>query len=1355
MGISDKKSRNEISGLFNRKTVEGYIRKHIEEASGENFCTMFLAAFDDFDKLALESPDACEQVIRYAGRTLPTLFRATDVIGHVEDNLFLMFLSGCVTERSVAEKANAICRKMQFAVQEQGAFTFDITVCVGVYVISEEETTYERLYAGAKEALKEAQKKGLGGSYHIIKEVSSARDRQYAELLEPVSAVQLHTLLEYMDGSICLLEVGEEIRLLYASPGFYQMMDLTTDALVLPCSIRKIGIHPDYEAEYVRKLREGARDRKVVSHAHRIADQEGKRKWRQVRAVVISDEEKEPPIMLEVSTDISELMEKARLLRESNERLRVAFGQTPNVLWEVDIREKRFAMYDVNRYSYDDRTIVEHFPEAFLKKALVHADSEKHFLAFAHELLGGNAAGSGNFIMRNPEKDSYEWVTLSYRMSYDEEGKPLKAIGIQEKLPDVSGLHRGFFPRRPLPEILRHRMLARTQINLSKDTVDYLWIEGTDKTAWTLGRTYEEILTEEKGRLFIQGEQDHFEERFSREHLLAAYRNGKRWSTEEYFRICPNGTIRWTTDMFNLQKNEEAGDVYMFACFSDSQQRKSWEEHLPEEIDRRKKNGLYSLETMMELSNHVAAMLENEQCAMSCISVIGLDEISEHGVSWKKDVWDFICTALSYVLGVDVIAGQYREDTLAVFFPKAESKYDVKRRIEDSFAYIRTTMADLPGIDRIRLVAGVVLKQTEEAGCEIMCMQADYLSDLWKNSAMDDVVMFSEEDEDWEWIYEMQNSQKFAYQVSDPAEGISREIQSEVLACVTAMLGADSLEKSMQNALRRIGTYYQADRVYMVALAEDRQKISVPREWLRGGKYSIRQVMSGMQTQKIPVIQRCIREQKPLFMKSSRTAGTGMGSGETWHFIVYPMRRQEDMGFLCVENARNHFEEKGFLDMVIPYMEIEHKRFRRISSMGETATDEMLQYLPNLRDYMDMVYSMNSGVYSSMGAVALDIPNYSALNSQYGFSYGKDLLVFILETLRELFGKNFIFRTWDAEFVVLFPNTIREVFTGRCTRLRAMIQRRYPGQVRIGYTWSSGVFSADHLVEEAKAIMKCEEVREAPPNHLGLLERNWSYGINRALKKSYTLYLQPRVDMRTGRAVGAEALVRGIDDKGNMIPPAQFIETLEKSGEIRDLDFYMLESVLHQLDLWRERGYDPIKVSVNISRVTLLNPTIFASVLAIYSHYPLVRPERVELEITETANDIEKTTLEEIVERFEAAGIGFELDDFGSRYANVSIFSNVKFRAIKLDRSLIHDLPTNEISRMLVENIVEICKNVGMDCVAEGVETRKQEEVLLKAGCVWGQGYYYARPMPVWKFEEEYLNRDKPGEEELSNEERA
>ena len=190
-----------------------------------------------------------------------------------------------------------------------------------------------------------------------------------------------------------------------------------------------------------------------------------------------------------------------------------------------------------------------------------------------------------------------------------------------------------------------------------------------------------------------------------------------------------------------------------------------------------------------------------------------------------------------------------------------------------------------------------------------------------------------------------------------------------------------------------------------------------------------------------------------------------------------------------------------------------------------------------------------------------------------------------------------------------------------------------------------------------------------------------------------------------------------------------------------------MERALSYLERWREEGHELVPVSINFSRTTLLNPTSPAAALALKSHYPQLSEELLMIEITETAGDVGEETLSDAMNRFRQFGFRFALDDFGSRYANLSIFSNVKFNEIKLDRSLIRDLPGNPISRTLVQDIARICRDEGMRCVAEGVETEKQRQILIEAGCRCAQGYYYDRPMPAAMFESKYLN-SRNGEQE-------
>lgn len=1335
--------RNVVSGLMKSDAAKEHIVEYLKKAQQENNCAIFLIIINDFQKLKKNLGAGAENyVAQCVGEILATLFRATDIIGQIADDTFIAFIAGGITKSSVYRKANAICEKLQITVKENGSFSNGVTVCVGAYMAPVKNLTFETLYDGAERALAQA-KKYKNSSFYVEMDCEDLNEHSIANKIGPVNAIQLHTLLKYMDGGVCLLKAGKEISMIYASPGFYQMIKSSQNLFKLPCPLEKVGIHPDYLEEYKNVIWEGLETGGVISHIHRINGKNSQWIWRQVRVVRLFYPDSREPLMLEVSTDISELMEKERQLRESNERLRIAFGQTPHLMWEVDIKKHTYGIYDINRESCEDSAKMEDFPESLLENGMVHPDSAGNFREFARELLGGSDAGSGNFIIRDTANNCYEWIALSYHMTYDEEGNPVKAIGIQEKLPDITGLNSTYMARRPMPEALRHKLLARIQVNLTADSVEYLWMEGRDRTAWTWGRSYSDILDSGENRLFLQWENDEFKERFKRKNLLKAYERGELWSSYECRRVSADGSIRWMVDLVNFQYNPKTESIYMFACFVDCQNRKKWEEMLPEDTSRKKTNGIYSEKTAAELCKSLIASTDGS-CAMACIELGGAEYLNESCGGRSKD---FVFMVLVYVLGMECVVGQYEENVLTVFFPNVDSKFDIKRKIEDAMAYVRAAMSDIPGLDKVRFTAGVIMARDEEADAEVMRMKAFYICSMWKNSAMDSVV-FPGEDEDWTWINMRSNTGEASLEEEKADIPLTKDAQDAFLSCVTSMLTSDSLEASVDNALRYIGKYYMANRVYILSLSDDSQKVTMLYEWTGSGKYSIRQVMSGMEIKKIPLLMRCMEEGKPLFMKS---AGDGFWQKRDrnvyWRFIAYPLKQEEEVkGFLCVENAQNHYTDSSLLSMVIPYIANEYKRFHLYTEKQGFGTLDTLTRIPNLRTYMDVIHSMNSDRYSSMGAVALDIPNYSALNGEVSFEYGTELLLYIAETLNTLFGRGFIFRTWDAEFVVLFPNTILEVFAGRCTRLRTMLQRRYPHQIRIGYTWSDGVFFAKKLVKEAKAIMRCDEVRDAMPDRAGLLKGNWFNNTESSvLKKSYVLYLQPKVDMRDGSLAGAEALVRGIDEKGDIISPSQFIEDLEKDGGIRDLDFFMLESVLRQLSHWKKEGQTSVKISVNISRHTLFNPTVLASVLAIYSHYPDIPADQVELEITETAGDVETATLAGIVEEFRKYGIGFELDDFGSRYANVSIFSNIKFNTIKLDRSLIKDLPGNEISRIMVENIASICKNFGMRCVAEGVETKKQEEMLVNAGCIYGQGYYYARPMPVWKFEEKYLKKGKVG----------
>lgn len=1156
-------------------------------------------------------------------------------------------------------------------------------------------------------------------------------DNRVTEIKDPDRSEILNVFLKEGENGICLLKAEEEIRIAYANKGFWRM--LGREGSSGTGTFSELGISLDDEIDYVHRLRNCTEKGSSVTMLQRISGNGTDYIWRRVKTVRLDQEEDGCPLMLEISEEVSALIDTQEQLRESNERLKVMLAQSAHVLWEVDIPGRSFALYDGKESPADKKIITEDFPEGMIKDGVIHPDSAANFRKFSDALLKGKEADYGNFIMKNKEASRYEWVSLFYHILCDRHGEPVKAVGVQEKLPNVAGTMDSDYLRRPLPEVVRHSLLTRIRVNLTEDRMEAFWIDGADRTEWARQYSYSTLLEKEGRKMFLHREGYNFIEHFKRSALLEAFARGERWFIGDYRRIDAGGSVCWMRATVNLQCDRKK-DVYMYACFTDARQKHEWEHLIRDEVGYDETGWLYSPRTTRCLTEKIIENAQGALCALAMIHISGgVEYMDDKNAEAGHRVQDFIGAAFSLALGGDCIMGRYSPERILVFFPEAGSKNNIKRRMEDAFAYLRAAMEDIPGMETLRFVAGAAVTSAEQADYDILLMQAFHLCNLWANAAMD-MVVFSDEDENTAWESTGEAVNITALDEKKSSRGKSGEEYRTAFQCLAAMLDASSLEGSVNNVLRRIGRYYQADRSYIMIISEDRERVTLLYEWTKKGKTSIQQTALGIRMEKIPVLCQCMKKKAPVCL-SKKIKGE-----ENWNFIAFPLIQDgQTLGFLCVENGKAHLGELRLLRTVIPYLMKEHRRFHTKGTGNPERQTDSLSGLPNRREYDKRVHALNSDTCGSMGVLVLDVPNFSVINSTRGFEYGHEMLLFIVKTLESFFGRERLFRIWDTEFAVLFPDTIKEPFLARCERLRNRLQRRYPQQIRIGYTWTDGIFSGKNLVREAQNIMQCES--RADPGKYGMEELVPAVSNNKDQRsvKKYIPYFQPKIDMRDGSLIGAEALVRGIDGYGNIVKPEQFVEEMERNGQIRDLDYFMLESVLRQMSGWKDKGYPPITVSVNISRNTLFSPTVLASVLAIQSRYPDISPENLELEITETAGSVETETLGDIINNFRRFHIRFELDDFGSQYANIAIFSNIRFQTIKLDRSLINDLPGNDISRMMVENIAGICKNFGMGCVAEGVETSQQKEILLAAGCVCGQGYLYSRPLPAWEFEERYL----------------
>lgn len=237
-------------------------------------------------------------------------------------------------------------------------------------------------------------------------------------------------------------------------------------------------------------------------------------------------------------------------------------------------------------------------------------------------------------------------------------------------------------------------------------------------------------------------------------------------------------------------------------------------------------------------------------------------------------------------------------------------------------------------------------------------------------------------------------------------------------------------------------------------------------------------------------------------------------------------------------------------------------------------------------------------------------------------------------------------------------------------------------------------------------------------------------------KEEFTFYAQPQCDISTGKIVGAESLARWIHSTKGMIPPSVFIPVLEKSGFIADLDRYMWKKVCEWLRSWIDRGFHPVPISINVSRIDIFSMDVPGYLLELIHSYHLPI-KLLKVEITESAYAENNDAIINTVKQLRDAGFLVMMDDFGNGYSSLNMLKNVAVDILKIDMRFLDIDEENETKGIgILESVVNMARLMELPIIVEGVETQKQEKFLLNMGCRYTQGYYYYKPLPIAQFEE-------------------
>ncbi|KAA3400858.1 EAL domain-containing protein, partial [Akkermansia muciniphila] len=236
----------------------------------------------------------------------------------------------------------------------------------------------------------------------------------------------------------------------------------------------------------------------------------------------------------------------------------------------------------------------------------------------------------------------------------------------------------------------------------------------------------------------------------------------------------------------------------------------------------------------------------------------------------------------------------------------------------------------------------------------------------------------------------------------------------------------------------------------------------------------------------------------------------------------------------------------------------------------------------------------------------------------------------------------------------------------------------------------------------------------------------------------FMVYLQPKVRLDDQSTVGAEALIRYRASDDSILLPGHFLPLLEDSDLISQVDFYVFEIACSKVKQWIGEGRSTVPVSVNFSRNTLAQPGFIERLITIADKYQVPR-QWLEIEITESVETMADIDVKALIAAVHDAGFTVSVDDFGTHYANLSLLSAVDFDVLKIDKSLVDDIVHNEKTRSLLGALAQVCKQMGTDMIAEGIESQEQADVLQGLGIAKAQGFLFSKPVPLSVYETQFL----------------
>ncbi|TFZ39964.1 EAL domain-containing protein [Soehngenia longivitae] len=466
--------------------------------------------------------------------------------------------------------------------------------------------------------------------------------------------------------------------------------------------------------------------------------------------------------------------------------------------------------------------------------------------------------------------------------------------------------------------------------------------------------------------------------------------------------------------------------------------------------------------------------------------------------------------------------------------------------------------------------------------------------------------------------------------------------------------------------------------------------------------------------------------------------------------IIYRIKEENDKYKWVYSRGIKVFNEKGKLKKIIGIRsDITEKIIMKEAIFNLSHYDTLTNLSNKEKLKEDFSNIIKNNVNEDIAFLYIDLDDFSHVNNVLGYSYGDEFLKKFSEFLKQEFGKdNLIGRLNTDEFLVIYKNYKNidllerriEKFLKDLRKKNFLDDSDFKLSASVGYSlfkitgndFDTLLRYADTALHYSKSKGKSQFVRYN--DKLGEYVFSQADMINQlriAIERNeFVVYFQPIVCAKAEKISGYEALVRWIHPHRGMISPGQFIPIAEASGQMIEIEQLIIEECFKNLKLLISLNPEMKYVSINLSARGIIERNIVKFLENLLLKYNL-DPKFIEFEVTESSllNNIERTV--EVLDRIKEMGFKLSLDDFGTGFSSLNYLKNLPLDKVKLDKSFIDNIETDERDHLMVKSIIELSHRLGLLVVGEGVETKNQRDLLYILECDFIQGFYYGRPEPI------------------------